>query len=180
MAKVRLKNKQWSGFSSYLGVTKFENGVSVSDVTEREAQLLGSITAVEMIDDEGNAIGNAGFGQVNVDKRGNKAPVEKKKIMASDTFDTKEIEPTPDVKVVHKAKDEDETDQAEKDLEAEIEDLDVADEDGAEEVKVYTREELEALADEQGIAGLRAVGEARNVRSNSIDSLINKILKAQE
>lgn len=180
MAKVRLKNKQWAGFSSFLGVTKFENGVSVGDVTEREAKLLGSITAVEFIDDDGNVTGNAGFGQINVDRRGEKAPVEKKKIMASDTFDVKDIEPTPDVQVVNKPKDEDETEKAEKDLDAEIKDLDVEGEDEAKEVKTYTREELEAMADDKGIAGLREVGEARNVRSNSIDSLINKILKAQE
>lgn len=182
MPKVRLKSKQWAGFSSYLGVTKFENGVSVDVVSEREAQMLGSITAVEFVDEEGNATGNAGFGQVQVDKRGDKAPVEKKKLMAADKPHTPEELPVPDLKVVLKGGKADETDEAARELEDQIEghEANIAQEDAdVEEKVVHTRESLEAMADEGGIVALRSIGEELDVRSNSITSLITKILKAQ-
>jgi len=48
-----------------------------------------------------------------------------------------------------------------------------------EEKKKWTREELEALADKDGIEGLRPIGTSLNVKSNSIVTLIAKILHAQ-
>ena len=44
---------------------------------------------------------------------------------------------------------------------------------------VYTKEQLEAIADKQGIAGLRAIGEQMGVRATSISKLIREILEAQ-
>jgi hypothetical protein len=46
--------------------------------------------------------------------------------------------------------------------------------------QVYTVEELEAIADAKGIAGLREVGEVVGVRANSISKLISGILAAQK
>lgn len=43
-----------------------------------------------------------------------------------------------------------------------------------------TREELEAIADEKGISGLREIGNELGVKSNSIEDLIGKILAAQK
>lgn len=55
-----------------------------------------------------------------------------------------------------------------------------------EEVKVdttpktkYTREQLEALADERGIGGLREIAEGYGVKGRGIVELINEIIKAQ-
>ncbi len=180
MAKVRLKSPSMKGFSSYMGVTKFENGVSVDHVTEREAQLLGSITSVEYVDDEGNAIGNAGMAQVQVDNRSTPAPVELKKLMGAETFDTKEEQHVPDVKVEIKPEPKEEADAEAEKLEAEVEAHEEEINAKAEEdTPVYTREELEAAADEGGIHALREIGAKRGVKSNSIEDLIAKILKAQ-
>lgn len=46
-------------------------------------------------------------------------------------------------------------------------------------VPVYSREELEALADDRGIAGLREVGNKLDVKAKDIVGMINGILKAQ-
>lgn len=43
----------------------------------------------------------------------------------------------------------------------------------------HTREELEAIADEKGIAGLRDVAEPLNVKGTSIVGLMDAIIKAQ-
>lgn len=41
MARVRLKNPAYKTFSSYMGTTKFKNGVSESDVSDAEIRILG-------------------------------------------------------------------------------------------------------------------------------------------
>lgn len=43
----------------------------------------------------------------------------------------------------------------------------------------YTREQLETVADEEGIAGLRAIAEPMGVTGRSIVELIDRILEAQ-
>ena len=43
----------------------------------------------------------------------------------------------------------------------------------------YTREALESVADNEGIAGLRKIGDEFGVKSTSIHDLIDKILAAQ-
>lgn len=43
----------------------------------------------------------------------------------------------------------------------------------------YTRESLEAIADKEGIAGLRAIGERYGVKGRGIGELIAEILAAQ-
>ena len=180
MAKVRLKSKQWAGFSSHLGVTKFEKGVSVDHVTHREGQLLGSITAVEYIDDEGKVIGNAGMAQVQVDSKGMSAPVEKKKIMASDKYEHREEINADPVKFEAKNIKVSEEDEATKDLEKQVSEIESEETKETETQKVsYTKERLEEIADTDGITGLRLIGESLEVRSNSIENLIDKILKAQ-
>lgn len=44
---------------------------------------------------------------------------------------------------------------------------------------VYTKEQLEAIADKDGIAGLRNIGDTLDVRGTSITKLIQAILDAQ-
>ncbi len=45
--------------------------------------------------------------------------------------------------------------------------------------EAYTRENLEAIADRDGIAGLRAIAEGYNVKGRGILELITEIIKAQ-
>lgn len=49
----------------------------------------------------------------------------------------------------------------------------------AKSVKVYTEEELQAIASEKGINGLRPIGSELNVKNTSINGLIREILTAQ-
>ena len=64
-------------------------------------------------------------------------------------------------------------------IEGDSDETDQTDEEGAKGRPAYTREELEGVADESGISGLREIGNALNARSNSIEGLIDAILSAQ-
>ena len=44
----------------------------------------------------------------------------------------------------------------------------------------YTREELEAIADKEGIPGLRSIGDRLDVKATSITVLMDKILTQQD
>lgn len=176
MAKVRLKNPVYATFSSYMGVTKFKDGVSEGDVSENEIRILGSITAIEVIDDDGNVF-DGGPAQIIIDMRNAPAPVEKKLKPVGEADTREEITPGPvEVKAVEPENDE--VKEAEEELEAEIEEMTAEIEEEAE--TVYSREELEAIADEKGIAGLREIGNTLGVKSNSIEDLIKKILDKQK
>lgn len=59
-------------------------------------------------------------------------------------------------------------------------DIAPADEEKQPVLVVYTREELEAIADNDGIRGLRDVAELRGVKGRSIEELISELLAAQE
>lgn len=177
MARVRLKNPAYKTFSSYMGTTKFKNGVSESDVSDAEIRILGAITAIEVIDDEGNAK-TAGPAQNVSDLRSMEAPVEKKLEPEGEPDTRAEITPEPvEIKGVEPKKEE--TEEAQERLDAEIAELEQAVE-GETKREPMTREELEAIADEKGITGLREIGNELGVKSNSIEDLIGKILAAQK
>lgn len=46
--------------------------------------------------------------------------------------------------------------------------------------RVYTKEELEQIADQGGIKAIRAIAEPRGIKGAAIGDLIAKVLKAQE
>ena len=52
-------------------------------------------------------------------------------------------------------------------------------EEEAEELTVYSKEELEKIADESGIKGLREIGDPLGVKGTSITALIEGIIQAQ-
>lgn len=184
MYKIRLKNPVYTTFSSYMGSTLFEKGVSVHPVGYAEAMRIAAATAVEVIDENGNAIP---FGPAyNLTQNRNiPAPIEKKLVPIGETDRRAEI-PTPKVDgPVEPKAPKDEADDAEADLKAqvaEIEAEEAATETAAENVKmpVYSRAELEEIADEKGITGLRSIGDGYAVKSNSIEGMIEKILTAQK
>lgn len=176
MAKVRLKNPTYATFSSHMGVTKFKNGVSEGDVSESEIRILGSITAIEVIDADGNCF-DGGPAEIINQMRNVPAPIEKKLVPVGEADTREEITPGPiEVKAVEPESDE--IKDAEEELDAEIEEMNAEIEEEAE--TVYSREELEAIADDKGIAGLRDIGNKNGVKSNSIEDLITKILNVQK
>lgn len=181
MAKVRLKNPEWATFSSYIGTTKFKNGESEDHVSAAEMRILGSITAVEAINENGTSE-PVGLAVTALDIQTAKAP-----IMSDPTPDgepeTRNEIPTPDVDSVPEKKTEAaDEDKVQKDLEQALSGVDDTGKEPAEnetEASSYTRGQLEIVADQEGISGLREIGKGLDVKSNSIEDLIVKILGAQ-
>ena len=184
MAKVRLVSKEWESFSSYLGMTKFKNGVSESDVSPNEIRILGAITKIEVEQPDGEYEAS-GPADIAIAVRTMPAPIIPDLKAEGARDERKEI--TPEDVVINGEKatgeesdEKDDLDDAMDDLEKSLGDDEDEDTSGDEEIESYTKEQLEAIADEKGIAGLREIGDANKVKSNSIESLIEKILHAQK
>ena len=182
MAKIRLKSKQWATFSSNLGTIKFKNGVSEDHVSSRDIDLIAAITQIETIDESGNVAPAGGAHRMAVE-RGARAPVEKALKPVGEPDARKEITPE-DVVIKPKSTPVEKTDEASKELEKAVAEIEAENEKTAAEgentpVKTYTRTELEEIADKDGIVGLRKIGEDFGVKSNSIESLMDKIEKSQ-
>lgn len=181
MARLKLTAPEMATFSSYMGTVKFTNGVSDEEVSSADARLLGSITKVAFIDENDDEIGMAGLGQENVDLRTKGAPIVKDNVREADAPSKAEEVTPPDIDVVPEAPKASEEDKTAEELEEAIKNAETDGSDGENApVKVYTREDLEAVADEKGIAGLREIGDALGQKSNSVETLIDKILTAQE
>ncbi|MDX5412913.1 MAG: hypothetical protein LPK02_07680 [Rhodobacterales bacterium] len=181
MARVRLTNPAMASFSSYMGVTKFEDGVSVGDVSEREIRILGSITGIEIVEEDGSTR-PGGPSNDMIAQRSTPAAVETKLTPVGEPNSPVEITPGPAVFEAPKTEAETEAEKTAQALEAEVAAMEeaAADAEAAQPAVVYTREELEAIADDKGITGLREIGDALDAKSNSIEGLIEKILAAQK
>lgn len=184
MPRVRLTNPTMATFSSHMGVTKFENGVSVDHVSAREIAHLGAITGIEVIEDDGSTR-PGGPGADMIANRGMSAPVETKLVAVGELNSPVEITPPPMVIKAEKVEAETEAEKAQTELNAEVAAMEAAAAAEAniapdEATVVYTREELELIADDKGIGGLRDIGDKLDAKSNSIEGLIDKILTAQK
>lgn len=152
---VKITKKGWAGYTGPLGTAYFENGFA--ELASIEANRIGSITEIVEVDEEGNEIGPVRPSHGMVVTRNMSAPV---------TASRRALPGKP----------------AEKTEEPE------ENEDGAEgggneeteEATVYTRDELEKIADEKGIGGLREIATPLGLKSTSMADLIEQILDKQE
>lgn len=133
-------------FSGYLGLTKFKDSLSVNDVSQKEAIKLSAI--LECTWEDGSKISKI---------------IDNSKLRAipkRDTVDVKaEEKPKPKVKPVKK--------EEKKPVEEEKPAIEITER--------YTREDLEAIADKDGIQGLRAIGDKIGAKATSIRKLIDEI-----
>lgn len=181
MSRVRLTNPQMASFSSYMGVTKFENGISANDVSPREIAILGSITGIEVIEEDGSTH-PGGPSNDMITNRGMTAPVETKLIPVGEVQEPIEINAPDSVHTPPKTEEKVNAETAAAKLEAEIGRMEAEaaqTTEAPQTAQIYTRDELEAVADEKGISGLREIGAQYDAKSTSIEGLIEKIISAQ-
>jgi len=148
--KIKITEPGWRGFSDVMGGVPFDKGVSTRDVTQAEADALSAVVRVELVDAKA---GEYGVAERLVKHHQARANVEEARKRA-----TKE------------------------ELAAEVE---KRKQEQAERVKkvagrLYTQEQLEKIADEEGINGLREIGKKFGVTDRSIAGLIREILQAQK
>jgi hypothetical protein len=182
MPKIKLTSNSYKNFTGMLGTVAFENGVSVEAPSSAEANRLAALTTCEIIDEEGNEGGQAGLGAAMAASRGDSIPVLK--TSERGTPEPHQVEKNAaDVQVGGDTKKETEEEALEKQLnELTSNDPDqtsIPPEPESEPEKVYSKEELEQIADDKGIAGLRAIADPLNVKDNSIAGLIKEIINAQ-
>lgn len=154
MQKIRIAEKGWDHFNDYLGSIKFTNGVSDRPLTEREIQIVGSSLKITPVDSD-EQLGPA---TEMILKREDKAP---------------KLEP---LKVAKEEKIEEVKVEAEKIAETTD---DLLEQNEAPKTK-WTKDDLEILASEKGIQGIREEAAKFGIKGVQIAKLIEQILEAQE
>lgn len=164
---VRIVSPGWENFTGSMGhQAMFKNGVSVGPLNARQIARIGS--SLRIVNDEtGEQVGPSSTMQGMQLQTFNVAPVLKTARQAEKEFefdrDRLEAEENARKKADAKALEE-----AKAKAESEVEEL-----------VVYSRAELEAIAANDGIGALRPIGDKLNVKGRSISDLVNSILKAQ-
>ena len=168
LIKVQITQPGMQTYNGYLRRHLFKDGKSVEAIPVRMALLLGASCSVEGMD--GNSLNpntyvfDNGIGEVSA------ADFPSVRVIRQSDLDAAELK-----------KLEEEEDVA---LSAEPMPVDdvvgfTAPGDEFADPKVWSLAELEAIADAEGIGGLREVGDILKVKGRSIDDLIQSILKIQ-
>lgn len=152
--KVKLTQAGWEDLNGWFGAFEFVDGVSVKDLNPAECNRLRACVGCDIIErDEGYVPMNADYSEI----KSAEAPVGNT------------IQPV-------------DPEELEKKLEKDKQSLmsRIANAIKSKEVeKVWTAEELEAIADDEGIAGLRRIADPMGVKGKAIQQLIDDILKEQ-
>jgi hypothetical protein len=138
--KIRIDEVGYESYTGILGLVQFENGVSVTDVSQGELDRMAAVLRVVDADSDkqlGALVDYATASQVGFEQEG-KLETGTGFVAVDGTIPAS----------------------------------------NAVETEKYTQEELEALADKEGITGLRAIGDSLNVKDTSIKGLIGSILNA--
>ena len=154
--QIRLTDPGFAGFTGYFGNIKFEDGVS-EHISSVEAERLGCIVACETLDGE-----NPSATQRMVDVR-NK--------------DLNEFIGTAHEVSDLSAQTEQVESQAGEQVAAQTESVNSS---AAKPGFEFTREDLEALADAEGIAGLRNLGSQHGIKGRSIVEIIDELMALKE
>lgn len=147
MARIKIIQPGWEGFTGDIGQTAFEDGVSVDHASRRQIDIIGaSLTLVE-VDEDGDETGeDPRLQHALITETALRAPVLEGLVVATDA----------DMKSV-----------------AAIKTVDPST------IVFHTKDELEAIGSEKGIAGLREITDALGVKARSINEAVKIILKTE-
>jgi hypothetical protein len=155
MAKIRLVQKGWEKFSDYLGPIRFDNGVSIDDVSEMEAARIGASIRVDWVE-TGKSTSPA------------QKMIDSKNMSAAD-FNIS-VKGLPTAQEIADAKP----------VSSEEAPAPVVVKPAATVVYDYTLESLEAVADEEGIKGLRDIADLYDVKGVSISGMLRDLMAKKE
>lgn len=157
--KLRLTQAGFETYTGQMGVVMFKDGLSEGDVLPIDAIRISAALGAEWEDGTAANVGEMYLNNMhapahvgNEDINNLSMPVEGQASAKPKTAKKAELKEQP---------------------------KEQSDEAAAQEKKVYTFEELSAIADEKGINGLREVGEPLGVKGTSIVGIIEAVLKAQ-
>ncbi len=151
--QVRITDPGFAGFTGYFGAIKFEDGVS-EHISHAEAERLGCIVKCETLD---GLNPSATQRMVDIQRKDLDALTKEGKgvIGASreqDADNNKQPVAKPDKKAAQNVH-------------------------GVQPSLDFTREDLEALADKEGIAGLRNLGSQFGVKGRAIAEIIDELMQ---
>ena len=152
MHYLKIVSKGWQGYTGQLNIISFKDGVSTEPVPPRVADRIAASVSVVQCDEkgrEGKTPVAVGIQHRLISESAGRAPIAEP--LATQTEADKAMEGKLDAARV---------------MTAPVETL-------------FTRAELETVADEKGIKGLRDIGDAWKVKGKGIAELIEKILVAQ-
>lgn len=169
--KVRIVDKVLAGYTGMLYQFEFVDGVSITDLTDAQAAMIGAVMRVENVE-SGQQVG-AGVDAINARSVTLSDAQAKEKVTADQTaIDNPPIAP-PTGQI-----DADHIDVSSIEVQtAPVEQDDQGETDASE--MPWTADSLAAIADAKGIAGLRAIAEPKGIKGRSINELIREILAAQ-
>lgn len=153
--KVRLTQPGWENYTGQLGIVNFVDGLSTEDVPRFNALRISATLLCE--GEDGSALS---LTQEIIDKADDEAPIMEEHLGTDEPETPVEEESTPEP-------------------EAEPGPVSEPAVEAAPEVgdhRIWTQAELEAIADEQGIKGVRQIADSLDIRSNSIAGLINEMI----
>lgn len=148
MKKLKIVSKGWQGYTGYLGITEFKDGVSVDPVPRHIADRMTGIAMFEEINEDGENV-QAGIAHRLVAESAARIPVQaplQRQSMAE---------------------------------RIEEERLDALRNEKPPVQRFYKSGELQKIADEKGMKGLRVIGDSWGVKARSIPNIIGEILRAQ-
>ena len=153
--KLKLIGKQFVNFTGQFGGIDWENGISVNDVNPIEANRIASIVGAKFLDGSDASECDKIISMKNMESpyRQTSRPLTVEEIK---NFEKEKNKRPLDVEKENKSQPKKQT------------------------LKIYTREELEKIADEKGLNGLREVAVPYGVTANKVSSLIFKILDRQD
>lgn len=152
MKRVVIAQKGWSGFTGNMGSTYFENGYA--ELSDSEIRRIAANIKLQEVDEYGNELGFVGPTVDMVRTSKLSAPVVKSRR----TYKNK-TEETSGSQISQK-----------KEIKDDIKEVS----------EFYTRDDLEGVADLDGIKGLRKIAESYGIKGTSISNLIEEILIAQD
>lgn len=149
MHKIKITAPGWDAFSGDMCAVMFTNGVSDDPLPRRTLDRIAAIVPCQLLDDDGAELGQAGEAARHVSFTDVAAPV----LVASEAMT---------------------------DAEREAEQLaEIRTGKARQQTEFHTEDALKVIADNEGINGLRAIGDKWNVKERSINKLIFEILRAQ-
>lgn len=155
--KIKIIQKGWEGYTGILGTVTFKDGVSIRDLTPNEQAYFSVVMRVAEVEDDGTETHYSANSELTRISKIQMPVQEKRKTVAEIKAEAPEPEPAPAIVAPDPMPV----------TEAPVEQ------------KKWTREELEAIADKDGIRGLRVIGTPLNAKNTSIHKLIDEILTAQ-
>lgn len=191
MAKLRLMKPEMADYTGHIGMTYFENGVSVDDVSPQQINLISAVTLATVVTDDAPVTGDdwtqAGPSANLVNALKLQAEVEAPMLIGDPEVPPSVITPA-DQEIPYedpKPKTADdilsrEIAVAEKALERAEQEMDAVRDQLVLplDTTVYARADLEKIADDDGIDGLRKIATPLNIKGRQITELIDKILAA--